>query len=81
MIDDEIRKLIEDEMRRGSRRRPIDSEELDRKRKLRHDLIIAFQLGDERNFLRVLREFGLKDESPEFQNAWKVFRAETKKHG
>lgn len=80
-MDEGIRKLIEQEMRRGSRRRPIDAEELQRKRKLRHDLLIAFQLGDERAFLRVLREFGWKDESPEFQNAWKVFRAETGKRG
>jgi len=65
-----------EETSRG-RRRPVRAADLDRRRLVRE---MAELLGDrncdKRYFQRVLREdFGLKDESPEFQACLKLWAA------
>ena len=73
--DRDLADVMAQEKSRGSRRRPVHAEERKRSKRLRADLIRALHAGDEREFLRLLRESGWKDESPEFGNALKRFRA------
>ncbi len=41
---------------------------------LLRDLRKVFELGDEREFMRVLRKHGIKDEDPRFAELLKLFR-------
>ena len=41
---------------------------------LLRDLRKVFNLGDEREFMRVLRKHGIKDEDPRFAEIVKLFR-------
>jgi hypothetical protein len=77
--DDSIREVIEQEKRRGSRRRPIDPKARDEARKFREDLKTLIDAGDEQALIRILIARGLKEESPEFQNALRIFRDESKR--
>jgi len=36
--------------------------------------------GDERGFMKIMREIGLKDDSPEFLKALKAFREQAGRH-
>ena len=74
-LEKELADVIAEEKSRGGRRRPVDAELRRRLKRLRADLIRALHARDEREFLRLLRESGWKDETPEFANALKHFRA------
>jgi hypothetical protein len=45
-----------------------------KKSKTKADLAKVLASGDERTFMKILREIGLKDDSPEFGKALKAFR-------
>jgi hypothetical protein len=75
LIDDdqesrsEIEEVIQEETRRG--RRPIDFEE---RRRLLQDFRTLLEIGTDEDFLRALRAIGLRDGSPEFVEAVRVWR-------
>ena len=51
-----------------------DSTEDSRKAEKKHDLAKVLASGDERGFMKIMREIGLKDDAPEFLKALKAFR-------
>jgi len=75
MADDEdIRFVMEEEKSRGVRRKRLDTEQRRKTQKTKLDLVRVLASGDERAFLKIMREIGLKDDSPEFLKALKAFR-------
>ena len=74
-MEDDLHDLMASEGRRG--RRPVDVEARKKGQRLRKDLGRVLRLGDEQAFLKILREAGLKDGTPEFARALKVFREES----
>jgi hypothetical protein len=72
--DDEIQSIIREEKSRGVRRRRVDTEERKKTQRTKTDLARVLASGDERAFMKILRESGLKDDSPEFSKALKAFR-------
>jgi hypothetical protein len=56
---------------RGKR---VDSEGRKRAQKTKADLARVLASGDERQFMKIMREIGLRDDSPEFVKALKTFR-------
>ena len=72
--DEDIRLVIEEEKRRGVRRKPLDTEQRRKAEKTKLDLARVLASGDERAFMKIMREIGLKDDSPEFAKALKTFR-------
>ncbi len=73
--DKDLADVMAEEKSRGRRRRPIDPKTRRKIEKTRQDLVRAFQAGDERKFLKILRDAGMKDELPEFVRAVELFRA------
>ena len=65
---------MEEEKRRGVRRKRLDTEERRKAEKTKLDLARVLASGDERGFMKIMREIGLKDDSPEFLKALKAFR-------
>ncbi len=59
---------------RSRGRRPIDMKTRRERQKLREDLRRLLETGDERGFMEAIRRVGLKDGSPEFLEAWRVWR-------
>ncbi len=72
--DEDIRQVMEEEKRRGVRRKRLDTEERRKAEKTKLDLAKVLASGDERGFMKIMREIGLKDDSPEFLKALKAFR-------
>ncbi|HYS22372.1 MAG TPA: hypothetical protein VER56_00430 [Candidatus Eisenbacteria bacterium] len=72
--DEDIRQVMEEEKRRGVRRNRLDTEERRKAEKTKLDLARVLASGDERGFMKIMREIGLKDDSPEFLKALKAFR-------
>ncbi len=72
--DEGIRQVMEEEKRRGVRRKRLDTEERRKAEKTKLDLARVLASGDERGFMKIMREIGLKDDSPEFLKALKAFR-------
>jgi hypothetical protein len=72
--EDEIQSVMREEKSRGVRRRRIDSEERKKTQKTKADLVRVLAAGDERAFMKIMREIGLKDDSPEFLKALMTFR-------
>ena len=72
--EDEIKSIIKEETSRGIRRRRIDTEERKKTQKTKADITRVLASGDEREFMQIMREIGLKDDSPEFLKALKAFR-------
>jgi hypothetical protein len=72
--DEDIRQVMEEEKRRGVRRKRLDTEERRKAKKTKLDLARVLASGDERGFMKIMREIGLKDDSSEFLKALKVFR-------
>ncbi len=64
--------VIREEKSRG--RRPVDMKARRERQKLLRDLRRLIATGDERGFLQAIRSVGLKDGSPEFLEAWRVWR-------
>ena len=73
---EDIHDVRKEEESRG--RRPVDTEARKKAARLRAGLRRVLNSGDERAFLQILREAGLKDGTPEFEKAWKLFREELK---
>ena len=72
--DDEIQSILAEEKSRGVRRKRVDTEERRKNQKTKADLAKVLASGDERAFMKILREIGLRDDSPEFLMALKAFR-------
>jgi len=72
--DEDIRQVMEEEKGRGVRRKRLDTEERRKAEKTKLDLARVLASGDERGFMKIMREIGLKDDSPEFLKALKAFR-------
>jgi hypothetical protein len=72
--DDEIQSIMAEEKNRGTRRKRFDTEERRKAQKTKADLARVIASGDERAFMKIMREIGLKDDSPEFLNALRIFR-------
>ncbi len=73
--ENDIRDVRREEESRG--RRPVDTKARKQAAKLRADLRNVLRARDERAFLTILREAGLRDGTPEFAAALKLFRKET----
>jgi hypothetical protein len=73
--DKEIHDLMREEKSRGTKRRLVDTGEEKKKRKLEKDALRAIQSGDLHAFVRMLHEAGVKDGTPAFANALKIFHA------
>jgi len=65
---------MEEEKRPGIRRKRLDTEQRRKAEKTKLDLAKVLAYGDERGFMKIMREIGLKDDSPEFLKALKAFR-------
>ena len=72
--EDEIQLIIREEKSRGVRRKRVDTEERKKRQKTKADLARALASADKRAFMKIMREIGLKDDSPEFLKALKTFR-------
>ena len=72
--DKDLRDVMREETSRG-KRRPVDTAEEKKKRKLQKDALRAIQSGDLHAFVRMLHEAGVKDGTPAFANALKIFHA------
>jgi len=72
--EDEIQSIIREEKSRGVRRKRVDTEERKKTQKTKANLARVLASGDEREFMKLMREIGLKDDSPEFLKALKAFR-------
>ena len=72
--EDDIQSVIQEEKSRGVRRKRVDTEERKKTQKTKANLARVLAAGDEREFMKLMREIGLKDDSPEFLKALKAFR-------
>ena len=63
-----------EEKSRGVGRKRLDTVERKKARETKAALAKALSWGDERMFMKILREAGLKDDSPEFAKALRLFR-------
>jgi hypothetical protein len=72
--EDEIQSIIQEEKSRGVRRKRVDTEERKKTQKTKANLARVLAGGEEREFMKLMREIGLKDDSPEFLKALKAFR-------
>lgn len=77
--DRDLRDVIAEERSRGSKRKPIDSEERRRAKQLREDILQAYRTGDEMGFRIALLAAGWLESSPEFGAALKKFREAVRK--
>jgi hypothetical protein len=66
--------VFAEESSRGRRRRPLDAEQRRVQAKLRREAVKALREKDERSFTALLQRAGIRDESPEFAAALKLFR-------
>jgi hypothetical protein len=73
--DKDILDLMREEKSRGTKRRPVNTSEEKKRRKLEKDALRAIQSGDLHAFVRMLHEAGVKDGTPAFANALKIFHA------
>jgi hypothetical protein len=78
--EDEIQSIIREEKSRGVRRKRVDTEERKKRQRTKADLARALASADERAFMKIMREIGLKDDSPEFLKALKTFREHVGRH-
>jgi hypothetical protein len=74
--DKEIDDVMREEKSRGKRR--VDTTQEKKKRMLRNDALRAIALGDLHAYVRMLHEAGMKDGTPEYLNALKIFHASTR---
>lgn len=72
--EDDLRDLRIEEESRGRRRPVVDATTRRQRQRLLRAFRKALELGDEKLFLAAIRDLGLKDGSPEFLRAWKVWR-------
>ena len=72
--DEDIRFVMEAEKHRGVRRKHLDTEQRRKAEKTKLDLARVLASGDERAFMKIMREIRLKDDSAEFLKALETFR-------
>jgi hypothetical protein len=72
--DDEIEAIMAEEKSRGAKRKRVDTGARKKAHETKAALARALASGDERKFMTILREVGLKDDSPEFVTALRLFR-------
>jgi hypothetical protein len=72
--DQSIRDVIGTEKRRGVKRRPVDVEQKRKESLFASNALRAIEFKDERAFAEMLRMAGIRDGSPEYARAWKIFR-------
>lgn len=68
----DLNDVIREERSRG--RRPISAEAQRRRRQLLQDFADMLKHGTEEDFLEAIRALGLKDGSPQFQEALETWR-------
>jgi hypothetical protein len=73
--DQDLRDVMAEEKSRGTRRRVLDTAEKRKKQRLKGDVLRALKIGDLHAYVRMLHEAGMKDGSPEYANALKVFHS------
>ncbi len=71
--DKDLRDVMPEERSRGKRR--VDAAHQKKKRQLEEDAMRAIASGDLHAFVRMLHEAGMKDGTPEYANALKIFHA------
>jgi hypothetical protein len=74
-IDHEVRDVIRAEKRKGSRRGPKDDAAERKKQRLAEDGLRAIKAKDTRRFTELLKQAGIREDSPEWKNAWKAFHS------
>lgn len=77
--DRDLRDVNAEERSRGSKRKPIDSEERRRAKQLREDILQGYRTGDEMGFRIALLAAGWPESSPEFGAALRKFREAVRK--
>ena len=70
--DPDLEDMMIEERSRG--RRPVDMKTRRERQRLRRELRRLIKARDERGFIEAIRNVGLKDGSPEFLNALRVWR-------
>jgi hypothetical protein len=71
--DKNLRDVMREEKSRGRRR--VDADEEDRRKRLAREALKAIAEADLNAYVRMLHEAGLKDGTPEYANALKIFYA------
>ncbi|MGA7853073.1 MAG: hypothetical protein WCA15_07075 [Candidatus Acidiferrales bacterium] len=75
--DTDLRDVMREEKSRGKRR--VDTAAEKKKRQLENDATRAIASGDLHAFVRMLHEAGMKDGTPEYANALKIFHASARR--
>lgn len=73
MTEEDLRDVMEEEKSRG-RRRPTEAAARRERARLLRGFRELLALDDERAFCAAIRELGLKDGSPEFREALRIWR-------
>lgn len=74
-IDPDIQEVIREHIKIVSGRGPSVAKEAQRKRMIVKAALRAIKTRDERAFSAELRRAGVKDGSPEWKNAWEIYRS------
>lgn len=74
-IDPDVKAVMQEHTRAVSGRGPSVGKEAQRKRAIVKAAMRAIETRDERAFSAELRRAGLKDGSPEWKNAWEIYRS------
>ena len=72
--EQDIQDVFAEERSRGARRRPLRAEQRRKYNEIRRGVLKALREKDERGFTALLRQVGIRDETPEFARALKRFR-------
>jgi len=73
--DQDIRDVFAEQRSRGGKHGPLDARERRRRILFQRAVVKAIREKDERTFTGLLRRAGMRDETPEFAAALKLFRA------
>ena len=73
--DEELRDLIAEEKSRGTKRRRLDITARKKQAQLEKYALAAIKAGDLNAYVRMLHEAGMKEDSPEFANALRIFHS------
>ena len=74
-IGADVKEVMEEHTRIVRGRGPSTSKEMQRKRAIVNAAMRAIEKKDERAFSAELRRAGVKDGSPEWKNAWEIYRS------
>ena len=74
--DDDVKDVMAEERSCGVTRKKIDVAERRKREQVKRNLADVLASGDEIAFMKILRATGLKDGTPQFENAVKAFRAQ-----